>query len=106
MIAITKTAFLVLIRARKCIIVHLLVTQYWQAMHPDMRTVATGQVGKNPDVVVWDSVECKEIQRISQGWEATEEDEVKQCHCYIHFLGSQHVCLICVSDVAVVQYTI
>ncbi|GAX81084.1 hypothetical protein CEUSTIGMA_g8518.t1 [Chlamydomonas eustigma] len=38
------------------------------AMHPDMRTVATGQVGKDPDVVVWDSMECREIQRISQGY--------------------------------------
>ena len=30
--------------------------------------MATGQAGKDPDVIVWDSVECKELQRIPQGY--------------------------------------
>lgn len=37
-------------------------------MHPDRRTVATGQVGKDPVVIVWDSVDGTELQRIPQGY--------------------------------------
>ena len=41
-----------------------------QGVHPDRRTVATGQTGKDPVVIVWDSVDCKELMRINQGCES------------------------------------
>jgi microtubule-associated protein-like 6 len=39
-----------------------------KGVHPDRRTVATGQAGKDPDVIVWDSADCTELQRLPQGY--------------------------------------
>ncbi|KAG1660540.1 hypothetical protein FOA52_003891 [Chlamydomonas sp. UWO 241] len=38
------------------------------AIHPDRRTVATGQVGKDPVVIVWDSITCTALATIRQGY--------------------------------------
>lgn len=38
------------------------------ALHPDKTTVVTGQVGKDPCVIVWDSITCKTITKIHQGY--------------------------------------
>ncbi|KAL6747740.1 WD40-repeat-containing domain protein [Haematococcus lacustris] len=37
------------------------------ALHPDKTTVATGQVGRDPLVLVWDSRDCRTLQRLPQG---------------------------------------
>jgi WD40 repeat protein len=37
------------------------------AMAPDRRTVATGQFGKDPHVLVWDSVNLTQLQRLQHG---------------------------------------
>jgi len=38
------------------------------AIHPDRSTVATGQVGKDPVVYVWDTLECRTIKKLAQGY--------------------------------------
>ena len=45
-----------------------LLNSYLQGVHPDRRTIATGQVGKDPVVIVWDSVDCTELMRLPQGY--------------------------------------
>jgi len=37
------------------------------AIHPDRRTVATGQVGKDPAVIVWDTGTCESLATLQQG---------------------------------------
>lgn len=38
------------------------------ALHPDRRTVATGQLGKDPYVLIWDSVGMVQLQRLQHGY--------------------------------------
>ncbi len=40
------------------------------ALAPDRATVATGQAGKDPAVIVWDSLGMKQLQRLQHGYGA------------------------------------
>src|SRR6185437_14026857 len=39
------------------------------ALHPDRTTVATGQVGKDPEIIVWLSTNCQKISILKGGHE-------------------------------------
>ena len=61
-----------------CLCIHGLCAVWWPqrfflghdddvlctAIHPDRLTVATGQLGKAPCVMVWDATTCKQLARL------------------------------------------
>ena len=44
-----------------------LICRRLQAIHPDGRTIATGQVGHDPVAIIWDAEDMRTIQTIPQG---------------------------------------
>lgn len=55
------------------------------ALHPDRATVASGQMGKDPCVLVWDSRTCTQLQKINCGYGA-------QCRPVNAMTGSVVIC--------------
>ena len=50
-----------------CCVLPLICCRRLQAIHPDGRTIATGQVGHDPVTIIWDAEDMRTIQTIPQG---------------------------------------